>query len=73
MTGLEESGQHVTEPLVALRGLETRTAGRGLWRTQVPSLRPTQGHCSLVCDEKRPTVAAQVNRPSKTPPCLRGA
>ena len=31
MTGLEESGQHITEPLVALRGLETRTAGRGLW------------------------------------------
>lgn len=26
--GLEESGQHVTEPLVPLRGLETWAAGR---------------------------------------------
>ena len=47
MTGLEESGQHITEPLVALRGLETRTAGRGLWRTQVPSLSLPRGTVDL--------------------------
>lgn len=70
VTGLEKSSQHVTEPLVALRGLETRTAGRGLWRTQVASLRPTQGHRSLVCDGKKSTGSSSPDQQTKQDPTV---